>query len=79
MAVFETVGPGSIPGRVTRLRKEATVKNVLGVCRKARDSAKVEDQVRFLARALFTELPFKMEKTNAIRTRTRRKPLLSSR
>ena len=26
---------------------------VLGVCRTARDSAKVEDQVQFLARALF--------------------------
>ena len=44
MAVFETVGPGSIPGRVTRTFSECA-----GF---ARDFAEVVDQVRFLARTL---------------------------
>ena len=46
MAVLETAGRGSIPRRGTE------PKYVLGVWRIARDSAKVEDQVRFLARTL---------------------------
>ena len=53
--VFETVRRGSTPWRGTRLWSEATF--VLGVCRTARDFAKVVDQVRFLARALNTQRP----------------------
>ncbi len=45
MAVLETAGRGSIPRRGTET-------NVLGVLRIARDPAKVEDQVRLLARTL---------------------------
>ena len=45
MAVLETAGRGSIPRR-------GTGENVLGVLRIARDPAKVEDQVRLLARTL---------------------------
>lgn len=50
MTVFETVGPGSIPGRVTRLFDEPSMFSECAGF--ARDSAKVEDQVRFLAGAL---------------------------
>ena len=46
MAVLETAGRGSIP------RRGAETKHVLGVLRIARDPAKVEDQVRLLARTL---------------------------
>ena len=52
MAVLETARPccarcpGSIP------RRGAEMKHVLGVLRIARDPAKVEDQVRLLARTL---------------------------
>ena len=46
MAVLETAGRGSIPRRGTEM------KHVLGVLRIARDPAKVEDQVRLLARTL---------------------------
>ena len=46
MAVLETAGRGSIPRRGTE------TKHVLGVLRIARDPAKVEDQVRLLARTL---------------------------
>ena len=46
MAVLETAGRGSIP------RRGAETKYVLGVLRIARDPAKVEDQVRLLARTL---------------------------
>jgi hypothetical protein len=45
-ADFESARRGSIP------RRAAELQHVLGVCRIARDSAKVEDQVRFLARIL---------------------------
>jgi hypothetical protein len=48
MAVFETAGRGSIPRRGTE-----AVQYVLGVLWIARNSAKVEDQVRFLARTLW--------------------------
>ena len=54
MTVFETVGPGSIPGRVTRLLDEPPMfSECAGL---ARDFAKVVDQVRFLARALTDRL-----------------------
>ena len=46
MAVLETAGRGSIPRRGTERQ------HVLGVLRIACDSAKVEDQVRLLARTL---------------------------
>ncbi len=45
-ADFDSARRGSIP------RRAAAKEVVLGVCRIARDSAKVEDQVRFLARTL---------------------------
>ena len=50
MTVFETVGPGSIPGRVTRLFDEPSMFSECAGF--ARDFAKVVDRVRFLARAL---------------------------
>ena len=50
MTVFETVGQGSIPGRVTRLLSEPIMFSECAGF--ARDFAKVVDQVRFLARAL---------------------------
>jgi hypothetical protein len=45
MTVFEAVGRGSIP-------RWGTDTTVLGVCRNAREPAKLVDQVRFLARTL---------------------------